>query len=94
MNKMVKHKKIIKHLLTPILKVILSLYLKRERVYSYNGISLRISQGVFHPGFFFSTKILLNYLLGFDLKDKKVLELGAGSGLISMVAASKGALAT
>ncbi|MGE5412414.1 MAG: methyltransferase [Clostridiales bacterium] len=89
-----KNKRIVKHLLTPVLKVMASRYLERERIYSYNGLSLRISPGVFHPGMFFSTKILLNYLLCFDLKNKKVLELGAGSGLISMAAASKGAMAT
>ncbi|MGE5431315.1 MAG: methyltransferase [Syntrophomonadaceae bacterium] len=89
-----QNKKVIKSLLTPALKVIASLYLRRERFYSYNGLRVRISPGVFHPGLFFSTKILLDHLNNLDLKGKKVLELGAGSGLISITAASKGAIST
>lgn len=89
-----KIKRILKSILSPILKAIAAWYLKRERFYSYNGVRVRISPGVFHPGLFFSTKILLSYLNSFDLKGKKVLELGAGSGLISLSAAAKGAYST
>ncbi|MFY0651994.1 MAG: methyltransferase [Cyclobacteriaceae bacterium] len=48
--------------------------------------------GVFHPGLFFSTK----YLLEFGLKNisipeqKSMLELGAGSGLMSVVFSKNG----
>jgi release factor glutamine methyltransferase len=52
---------------------------------------MKIPPGVFHPGFFTSTRLLLNHLLEFPLQGKRLLELGAGSGLISMVAAQKGA---
>ncbi len=69
-------------------------YLSRERSYVYGGLRINIAPGVFHPGFFFSTKILLHCLKQFDLKNKTVLELGSGSGLISLVAAKKGAIAT
>ena len=47
--------------------------------------------GVFHPGLFFSTKILLKYLESIELKDKTLLELGAGTGLISVFAANQNA---
>ena len=50
--------------------------------------------GVFHPGLFFSTSILLNFLDTFELRGKKVLELGAGTGLLSLVAATKEAVVT
>ncbi len=43
--------------------------------------------GVFHPGLFFSTKLLIEYISKYNLKDKNVLELGAGSGLISVYCA-------
>ncbi len=69
-------------------------YLSKTRTYQFKNISLLIPPGVFHPGLFFSTKILLNYILQFDLSGKKFLELGAGSGLISFAAAQKNAIVT
>jgi len=69
-------------------------YLAVSRRYVYKGIQLQVPAGVFHPGFFFSTKILLRYLAGQALRDRSFLELGAGSGLISLFAASKGARVT
>src|SRR4030095_12987258 len=71
---------------------LIQIYLAKERTYSYNGISLKILPGVFHPGFFFSTKFLLQYLESFDLKNKSFFELGAGSGLISFTAEKNGAI--
>ena len=58
------------------------------------GTRLKIHPQVFHPGFFFSTKLLLQNLAGLSLDDKKLLELGAGSGLISINAAKAGARVT
>ncbi len=69
-------------------------WLSKERKYSYRGIQLAIPPQVFHPGFFFSTKILLRYLADIPLRGKKLLELGAGSGLISISAAKQGAIVT
>lgn len=66
-------------------------YTSRKRSYKWNQIRLQVNPGVFHPGLFFSTKILLNYLKGIDFKGYKTLELGAGSGIVSIYAASKGA---
>lgn len=69
-------------------------YLAKTRIYQYQNISLTIPPGVFHPGFFFSTKILLKHVLSLQLNKKKLLELGAGSGLISFAAAQKKAIVT
>ncbi|MBC8172448.1 MAG: methyltransferase [Chitinophagales bacterium] len=66
----------------------------RTSFYKWNGIQLRIPPGVFHPKYFFSTKLLLRYVLQLDLQDKKFLELGAGNGLISIAAAKRGAIVT
>jgi release factor glutamine methyltransferase len=62
-------------------------YLSKTRVYHYGDIVLEIPPEVFHPRFFFSTKLLLSYLRGMHLQNKSFLELGAGSGLISIYAA-------
>lgn len=65
-----------------------------NRTYKYNGLTLQVPKGVFHPGLFFSTKYLAKELLKLNLQQKKVLEVGCGSGLISILAARKGALVT
>ena len=63
-------------------------------MYTYGNIRLEIPPQVFHPGFFFSTKFLLRYISALSLQGQRFLELGAGSGLISIHAAKKGARVT
>jgi release factor glutamine methyltransferase len=69
-------------------------YLSNPRIYAYKGIRVHVAPGVFHPGFFFSTRLLLRYLGHQPLAGRSFLELGAGSGLISLYAARKGAVVT
>lgn len=69
-------------------------YLSKTRRYSYKGIILEVPPEVFHPGFFTSTRLLYRFISKQSLKRKTVLELGAGSGLLSMFAAKKGASVT
>ncbi len=73
------------------LKPITRWYLAKERSYSFEEIKIKIYPTVFHPGLFYSTKILINYLKQQKLKNLKILELGAGSGLISIYAAKRNA---
>jgi release factor glutamine methyltransferase len=49
---------------------------------------------VFHPGLFSSTHFLIDFLDLQDLREKTLLELGCGSGLISIWAARRGAEVT
>lgn len=72
-------------------KPLLVRYLSRTQTYSYKGIRLEVPPQVFHPRFFYSTRLLLRYIRHMPLQQKKVLELGAGSGLIAIDAAQKGA---
>ena len=69
-------------------------YLRKERHCTYKGIEVSVMPGVFHPGFFYSTKFLLSYLHNIPLANKTLLELGCGTGLISIVAAKAGAIVT
>jgi release factor glutamine methyltransferase len=87
-------KAVLKHIVAHTYKPLLVKYLSKQRVYEYADIKLEIPPEVFHPGFFFSTRLLLKYLKQLQLKDKKFLELGCGSGLISVYAAKKGAIVT
>ncbi len=64
------------------------------RTYRQGQLKLSIPVGVFHPGLFFSTHFLADELLKLDLKNKSFLELGSGSGFISLSAARAGAIVT
>lgn len=70
-------------------KPFLSAYLRRERSYRYKGFSLRVFPGVFHPAFFFSTKYLFSFIERLPLEGKACLEVGCGSGLLSLLMARK-----
>lgn len=80
-----------RHLVSRTCRPLLLRYLSKTRRYRYKNIRLDISPEVFHPGFFFSTQLLLQYITHLPLKGLSLLELGCGSGLISIVAAKKGA---
>ncbi|HEU4717211.1 MAG TPA: methyltransferase [Bacteroidia bacterium] len=69
-------------------------YLRKERRFRFENFELTVPPGVFHPGFFFSTKELVRYLRPLDLRGKKFLETGCGSGLVSIAAAAQKAEVT
>ena len=84
----------LKYIVAHTYKPLLIKYLSKIRIYKYEDIELEISPEVFHPGFFFSTSILLNLVKQLPLQGKSFLEPGCGSGLISIYAARKGAMVT
>ena len=84
----------IKHIVSRTYKPLLVRYLSKIRIYKYEDIHLKISPDVFHPGFFFSTKLLLKYIKQLPLAGQRLLEPGCGSGLISFYAAKQGAIVT
>src|SRR5215204_164349 len=75
-------------------KPFLEKYLSKKRVYTYGNTRLQIPPEVFHPGFFTSTQFLLQYIKKMPLYGKIFLELGAGSGLISIYVAKHRAKVT
>jgi release factor glutamine methyltransferase len=87
-------KNAIKYITNRIYKPLLVKYLSATRTYTYKGITLIIPPQVFHPAFFFSTRVLIRYVGQLPLQQMALLELGAGSGLLSMIAAKKGARVT
>ena len=84
----------IKYIVGTTWQPLLKKYLAKTRSYSYQNIRLQVPSSVFHPGFFFSTHLLLDQIKKFPLENKKLLEPGAGSGLISIYAAQRGAVVT
>ncbi len=75
-------------------KPLVTRYISKTTRYRYKGIGVHVFPGVFHPRFFFSTTILLKHLETLPLQNRSLLELGAGSGLVSLFAARRGALVT
>jgi release factor glutamine methyltransferase len=69
-------------------------YLRKERQFEYESIKIRVFTTVFHPGFFGSTRFILDYLKNKDLQRSTLLEVGSGTGLISVHAAKRGAAVT
>ncbi len=85
---------VLKNIVAHTYKPLLVKYLSTARSYNYDGIKLNIPPEVFHPGFFFSTRLLLQYIQKIPLDKKRFLELGCGSGLIAISAAKKSAIVT
>lgn len=69
-------------------------YIRRERIYRHEGLRLLIPPGVFHPGVFWSTPVFVSFLQKIDFQGKRVLDVGTGSGLLALFAASRGARVT
>lgn len=56
------------------------------------GLSISVYPEVFHPNWFATSQLLLEYLECVELKGKKFLELGCGTGTQACRAVQKGAL--
>lgn len=84
-------RRIIKGILHRTWKPYVRWYLKSPRSYRWGDIRIVVEPEVFHPGFFFSTAFLLRYLSRIPLHEKNVIEVGSGSGLISLFCAKQGA---
>jgi len=87
-------RKIVKRFVSLFLVPLTRWYLRKERKYTYKDTTASVMPGVFHPGLFYSTKFLIDFLLEQDLTGRSLLELGCGTGLISVFAAKKGAYVT
>jgi release factor glutamine methyltransferase len=58
------------------------------------GLTITVPPSVFHPRFFRTTRFLGEYLRRADLRGKSFLEMGSGSGILSLIAARGGAAVT
>src|SRR5687767_8536082 len=80
-----------KRLVSKVLVPATKKYLEKDREVKFMNMKLYVPSGVFHPSLFFSTKTMCQFLADLDLKNKQVLEVGCGSGAISIYAAKLGA---
>lgn len=58
------------------------------------GFALIVPRTVFHPALYYSSKFFGQYLRTISLTGKSLLDMGCGSGFLSLIAASGGACVT
>jgi release factor glutamine methyltransferase len=75
----------LKKIYVTVLYPFIAIYLKKERSYNHKGFKLKIFPGIFHPAFFFSTKYLFSFIDSQPIQQKECLDLGCGSGLLSLL---------
>ncbi|MEM9052625.1 MAG: class I SAM-dependent methyltransferase [Bacteroidota bacterium] len=68
------------------------LYSGSLRYWEYYDMEMVVKPGIFHPGWFVTSVMLLETLETIDVKGKSVLEMGCGAGALACRAAQKGAL--
>lgn len=83
-----------KKITSPFLKKASVIYFSKPRKYTYKNFAVWVEPTVFPPFFTISTKLLSAFLETLSLEKKKVLELGCGCGIISILAAKNGAIVT
>lgn len=75
-------------------KPFLKLYLRTDSTISFDGFRVKVLKGIFHPSLFFSTKYFYSFIEKIELEKMNFLEVGSGSGILSLLARRKGALIT
>lgn len=85
---------IVKKIVGPVIQKFHKQWLKKPRRYGYKNISVLVEPGVFPPFLTLSTRILLDFINSIDISGRTFLELGCGSGVVSILAAKKGAIVT
>jgi release factor glutamine methyltransferase len=68
-------------------------WMSKERTTRLRGLRITVPVGVFPPRLFFSTKLVCRTVARSDVRGKRFLEVGCGSGAVSLVAARGGARA-
>ncbi|MCC6369575.1 MAG: methyltransferase [Bacteroidia bacterium] len=70
------------------------LYLKLNTNTTVGGLRIKVLSGVFHPKLFFSSTYLFDYINTLELNNCNFLEIGSGTGALSVLAYKKGAIVT
>ncbi len=68
--------------------------LNRTVTTTIGGRPFVVDPSVFHPRFFFSSKIFVDFVRTLDLDGKTILDMGTGSGILAVFAALQGAIVT
>ena len=67
--------------------------LKRRKVRNVRvgDLRLHVPPGVFHPGIFVTSRMFARFIRTLDLRGKRVVEVGTGSGILAISAGKSGA---
>ncbi len=84
-------RKLIVRFVFPFFRSFVIFYFSKPRKYRFKEIKAIVLPGVFFPHFTISTKLLLQFLETKNLENQSFLELGCGTGIISVLAAKKNA---
>ncbi|MBD80606.1 MAG: methyltransferase [Crocinitomicaceae bacterium] len=84
-------RKSIKFVVDPWLRWSYNRYASKDLNIDFFGCKIVVQPRIFHPGLFFSTKTLIYFLKTIEVSGKTMLELGCGTGAISVWAAKMGA---
>ena len=68
--------------------------IRRRRSWRWRGLTLDVPIGVFHPGLFFSSAVLAAEIERMPLGGRSVLDVGCGTGVLSLAAARAGGVVT
>ena len=69
-------------------------WMTRPRTVRFRGLRIVVPVGVFPPKLFLSTMLVCRTVAGMNLSGRSLLEIGCGSGAVSLVAARQGATVT
>ena len=67
---------------------------ERTDACSLFGLELLIAPRVLHPRHFVSSQVMARQVMELDLRDKAVMDIGTGSGILALLAARSGARVT
>ena len=67
------------------------LYSASTRSWEYQGMDVVVMPGIFHPGWFVTSVMLLETIENLKLSGKRILEMGCGSGVLACRASQLGA---
>jgi release factor glutamine methyltransferase len=67
------------------------LYSGSMRSWEYSGMNLQVMPGIFHPGWFVTSVMLLEQVESLTLSGKRILEMGCGAGVLACRASQLGA---
>ncbi len=69
-------------------------FTNKPQVFRYKDLEVNVLEGVFSPLSSNTTLGLLNYIETVDLEQKTILELGCGTGIVSLICDSKNGIVT
>jgi methylase of polypeptide subunit release factors len=64
---------------------------RRTTITRAAGLRLAVPPTVFHPRYFLTSEFLAAFIDGLDLADKRVADIGTGTGILALAAARSGA---